>query len=180
MVTPGSVLIGCARLAAWETAALLSLQRQLSQPSGAPWRDSFAWPSDLIFWIPGTTRITEPSAMSEFIFQLIRGRTRATTPTSTRGEEIFHHLAGGITAQIMDDGKRRDAILSRPAAGTWPDELDRLAWLCDRGHAKLHLVAFTCANIETQPCKAIQALNASASLRTCKACAVLPVQVGAR
>jgi hypothetical protein len=60
--------------------------------------------------------------MSDFIFQLIRGRTRATISISTRGEEIFHHLAGGITAQIMDEGKRRDAALSRPAAGAWPDE----------------------------------------------------------
>jgi hypothetical protein len=118
--------------------------------------------------------------MSDFISQLIRGRTRATTSISTRGEEIFHHLAGGITAQIMDEGKRRDAALSRPAADTWPDELDRLAWLYDRWHAKLHVVAFTCANIETQPCKAIPASNANASLRTCEACAVLPVPVGAR
>jgi 3-hydroxyanthranilate 3,4-dioxygenase len=61
-----------------------------------------------------------------------------------------------------------------------PDELDRLAWFCERCQAKLHEVSFSCANIETELKTIIQTFNASEALRTCKACgAVLPVPAGA-
>jgi 3-hydroxyanthranilate 3,4-dioxygenase len=142
---------------------------------------------------------------SEFIFQIIRGPNARNDFHIDPGDEIFYQLAGDITVQIMDNGKRRDVAVRegevflcragtphcpiRPPA-TWglvierkrrPDELDRLAWFCDRCQVKLHEVAFTCEDIEAQLREAIQTFNASPSLRTCQACgAVLPVPVGAR
>jgi 3-hydroxyanthranilate 3,4-dioxygenase len=57
-----------------------------------------------------------------------------------------------------------------------PDELDRLAWFCKRCQARLHEVAFSCENIETQLGEAIERFNGDERLRTCRRCgAVLPV-----
>ena len=142
---------------------------------------------------------------SEFIFQIVRGPNARNDFHIDPGDEIFYQLSGDITVQVIDvDGVRRDVRVRegevflcragtphcpvRPAA-TWglvierkrrPDELDRLAWFCERCQAKLHEVAFACENIETQLRDAIQQVNATPSLRTCKACgAVLPVPPGA-
>ena len=137
---------------------------------------------------------------SEFIFQIIRGPNAGNDFHIDPGDEIFYQLAGDITVQIMDGGKRRDVPVRegevflcragtphcpiRPPR-TWglvierkrrPDELDRLAWFCERCEATLHEVAFPCENIETQLREAIRQFNANESLRTCPACgAVLPV-----
>jgi len=72
----------------------------------------------------------------------------------------------------------------RPA-GSWglvierkrrSDELDALAWFCERCGASLHEERFACADIERDLPVIIERFNASVSLRTCKACgAVLPV-----
>ena len=142
---------------------------------------------------------------SEFIFQIIRGPNARNDFHLDPGDEIFYQLRGDITVQIIDaGGKRRDVAVRegevflcragtphcpiRPA-NTWglvierkrrPDELDRLAWFCERCQGKLHEVAFSCENIETQLREAIQRFNADDSLRTCTACgAVLPVPAGA-
>jgi len=97
---------------------------------------------------------------SEFIFQIIRGPSAGTPHCPIRPP---------ATWGLVIERKRR------------PDELDRLAWFCDRCQVKLHEVAFTCEDIEAQLREAIQTFNASPSLRTCQACgAVLPVPVGAR
>ncbi len=142
---------------------------------------------------------------SEFIFQIIRGPNARNDFHIDPGDEIFYQLKGDITVRVIDGtGKRRDLPVRegevllcqagtphcpvRPP-DTWglvierkrrPDELDRLAWFCERCEAKLHEVSFACENIETQLTAAIQAFNASAALRTCKVCgAVLPVPTGA-
>ena len=142
---------------------------------------------------------------SEFVFQIIRGPNARNDFHLDPGDEIFYQLRGDITVQIIDaDGQRRDVPIRegevflcragtphcpiRPA-NTWglvierkrrPDELDRLAWFCERCQARLHEVAFACENIETQLREAIQRFNATEALRTCKACgAVLPVPAGA-
>src|SRR5262252_8711096 len=143
---------------------------------------------------------------SEFIFQIVRGPNARNDFHIDPGDEIFYQLEGDITVEFIDAGGQRQAarvregeVLLCPAgtphcpvrpAGTWglvierkrrPDELDRLAWFCDRCQVKLHEVAFTCEDIEAQLREAIQTFNASPSLRTCQACgAVLPVPVGAR
>ena len=72
----------------------------------------------------------------------------------------------------------------RPA-GTWglvierkrrPDELDALAWFCERCGARLHEERFACADIERELKAIIERFNASEALRTCKICGdVLPV-----
>jgi len=141
---------------------------------------------------------------SEFIFQIIRGPNARNDFHIDPGDEIFYQLKGDITLAVMGDGGRRDirvregeALLCRAGtphcpirpANTWglvierkrrPDELDRLAWFCERCHAKLHEVSFSCENIETQLKAIIQAFNASETLRTCQTCgAVLPVPPGA-
>ncbi|MBI2371471.1 MAG: 3-hydroxyanthranilate 3,4-dioxygenase [Deltaproteobacteria bacterium] len=142
---------------------------------------------------------------SEFIFQIIRGPNARNDFHIDPGDEIFYQLKGDITVQYIDgDGKRQmalvregEAMLCRAGtphcpvrpADTWglvierkrrPDELDRLAWFCQRCQGKLHEVSFSCENIETQLKEAIQTFNASEALRTCTHCgAVLPVPSGA-
>jgi len=142
---------------------------------------------------------------SEFIFQIVRGPNARNDFHIDPGDEIFFQLKGDITVQCMDEGgTRRDVrvregevMLCRAGtphcpirpADTWglvierkrrPDELDGLAWFCERCNGKLHEVRFSCENIETQLKAAIQTFNASEALRTCKACgAVLPVPPGA-
>ncbi len=138
---------------------------------------------------------------SEFIFQIIRGPNARNDFHIDPGDEIFYQLEGDITLEYMDAGGKRQAariregeVLLCPAGtphcpvrppDTWglvierkrrADELDRLAWFCERCQATLHEVAFSCENIETQLTEAIERFNASETLRTCKACrAVLPV-----
>src|SRR5499427_525236 len=137
---------------------------------------------------------------SEFIFQIIRGPNARNDFHIDPGDEIFYQLAGDITVQIMDNGKRRDVAVREgevflcPAGtphcpvrppGTWglvierkrrPDELDRLAWFCPGCQAKLHEEVFSCADIEVQLKEIIERFNASEERRTCRRCrAVLPV-----
>ncbi len=141
---------------------------------------------------------------SEFIFQIIRGPNARNDFHIDPGDEIFYQLKGDITLQYMDgDGKRREAriregeVMLCPAgtphcpvrpADTWglvierkrrPNELDRLAWFCERCETKIHEVTFSCENIETQLKEAIEAFNRSSALRTCERCGVvLPVPAG--
>jgi 3-hydroxyanthranilate 3,4-dioxygenase len=61
-----------------------------------------------------------------------------------------------------------------------PDELDALAWFCDRCGAPLHQERFACADIERELKVIIERVNASEALRTCGACGtVLAVPAGA-
>ena len=48
---------------------------------------------------------------SEFIFQIIRGPNARNDFHIDPGDEIFYQLAGDITVQIMDNGKRRDVAV---------------------------------------------------------------------
>jgi 3-hydroxyanthranilate 3,4-dioxygenase len=142
---------------------------------------------------------------SEFIYQIIRGPNARNDFHIDPGDEIFCQLTGDIVVQYIDgEGKRRDApvregevMLCRAGtphcpirpAGTWglvierkrrPEEMDRLAWFCERCEAKLHEVSFSCQNIEVELRAAIETFNASLALRTCGACgAVLRVPAGA-
>ena len=138
---------------------------------------------------------------SEFIFQIVRGPNARNDFHIDPGDEIFYQLAGDITVEFIDAAGRRQAarvregeVLLCPAGtphcpvrppDTWglvierkrrPDELDRLAWFCASCQAKLHEVAFSCADIETQLREVIERFNTSEDLRTCRRCgAVLPV-----
>ena len=138
---------------------------------------------------------------SEFIFMVIRGPNARNDFHIDPGDEIFYQLRGDITVEFIDaDGKRQTApvregeVFLCPAGtphcpvrppDTWglvierkrrADELDRLAWFCDRCQGKLHEVAFSCENIETQLKEAIDRFNGDERLRTCRRCgAVLAV-----
>ena len=142
---------------------------------------------------------------SEFIYQIVRGPNARNDFHIDPGDEIFYQLKGDITVRCIDEtGKARDikvregeVMLCRAGtrhcpvrpAGTWglvierkrrPDELDRLAWFCERCETKLHEVSFSCQNIEVELKAAIEEFNASEALRTCKRCGtVLPVPAGA-
>jgi len=60
------------------------------------------------------------------------------------------------------------------------DELDALAWFCERCGARLHEERFACADIERELKVIIERFNGSETLRTCRTCgAVLPVPAGA-
>jgi 3-hydroxyanthranilate 3,4-dioxygenase len=138
---------------------------------------------------------------SEFIFMIIRGPNARNDFHIDPGDEIFYQLKGDITVEFIDgDGKRQVApvregeVFLCPAgtphcpvrpADTWglvierkrrSDELDHLVWFCDRCQSRLHEVAFSCENIETQLKEAIDRFNGDQRLRTCRRCgAVLPV-----
>ncbi|PYM71192.1 MAG: 3-hydroxyanthranilate 3,4-dioxygenase [Candidatus Rokuibacteriota bacterium] len=142
---------------------------------------------------------------SEFIYQIVRGPNARNDFHIDPGDEIFYQLKGDITVRCIDaDGAMRDVkvregevMLCRAGtphcpirpADTWglvierkrrPDELDRLAWFCERCGGKLHEATFSCANIEVELRDVIQTFNASAKLRTCAKCgAVLGVPAGA-
>jgi len=142
---------------------------------------------------------------SEFIYQIVLGPNARNDFHIDPGDEIFYQLKGDITVRCIDaDGKLRDiqvregeVMLCRAGTphcpvrppDTWglvierkrrPDELDRLAWFCERCGGKLHEATFSCANIEVELRAVIQRFNASAALRTCQKCgAELPVPAGA-
>ena len=102
---------------------------------------------------------------SEFIYQIIRGPNARNDFHIDPGDEIFCQLKGDITVRCIDaDGTMRDVrvregevMLCRAGtphcpirpADTWglvierkrrADELDRLAWFCERCGGKLHEV----------------------------------------
>ena len=142
---------------------------------------------------------------SEFIYQIVRGPNARNDFHIDPGDEIFYQLKGDITVRCIDgNGTPRDievregeAMLCRAGtphcpirpADTWglvierkrkPDELDKLAWFCERCGGQLHEATFSCANIEVELREVIQKFNASEALRTCRNCgAVLPVPAGA-
>ncbi len=142
---------------------------------------------------------------SEFIYQIIRGPNARNDFHIDPGDEIFYQLTGDITVVCIDtDSRRREVRLREGEAmlcpagtphcpvrppDTWglvierkrrPDELDRLAWFCERCGTQLHEASFSCANIEVELRDIIQGFNASEALRTCRTCgAVLPVPAGA-
>ena len=137
---------------------------------------------------------------SEFIYQIVRGPNARNDYHIDPGDEIFYQLKGDITVRCIESGRPRDirvregeVMLCRAGTphcpirppDTWglvierkrrPDELDRLAWFCERCGAQLHEATFSVTNIETELRDVIQTFNASASLRTCRTCgSVLPV-----
>ncbi|MBI4012960.1 MAG: 3-hydroxyanthranilate 3,4-dioxygenase [Candidatus Rokubacteria bacterium] len=138
---------------------------------------------------------------SEFIFQIIRGPNARNDFHIDPGDEIFYQLQGDITVEYIDpDGRRQAArvregeVMLCPAGtphcpvrppDTWglvierkrrADELDRLAWFCERCQGMLHEAAFPCEDIERQLKEAIERFNANETLRTCRRCgAVLPI-----
>ena len=142
---------------------------------------------------------------SEFIYQIVRGPNARNDFHIDPGDEIFYQLAGEIVVRCREgDGRIRDvavregeAMLVRAGtphcpvrpAGTWglvierkrrPDELDALAWFCERCGTLLHEERFACVDIERELKGIIERFNASVAQRTCRACgAVLPVPSGA-
>ena len=142
---------------------------------------------------------------SEFIYQIVRGPNARNDFHLDPGDEIFYQLKGDITVRCRAaDGRLRDvpvregeSLLVRAGTphcpirppGTWglvierkrrPDELDALAWFCERCGAQLHVERFACADIERELKVIIERFNASVVLRTCRGCgAVLSVPAGA-
>src|SRR5262249_13700976 len=137
--------------------------------------------------------------------QIVRGPNARNDFHIDPGDEIFCQLRGDIVVQFIDPTGKRcerrvregEVMLCRAGtphcpvrpAGTWglvierkrrPDEIDRLAWFCERCETKLHEVSFSCQDIEVELKAAIERFNASEHLRTCQRCgAVLPVPPGA-
>jgi 3-hydroxyanthranilate 3,4-dioxygenase len=142
---------------------------------------------------------------SEFIYMIIRGPNARNDFHIDPGDEIFYQLKGDITVRVIDEtGNPRDikvregeSMLCRAGtphcpirpADTWglvverkrrADELDKVAWFCDRCGARLHETTFSVRNIGVELLEVIQKFNTNEALRTCRQCgAVLPVPVGA-
>src|SRR2546428_12883911 len=130
---------------------------------------------------------------SEFIYQVVRGPNARNDFHIDPGDEIFYQLKGDITVRCIDaDGKPRDipvregeVMLCRAGTphcpirppDTWglvierkrrPDELDRLAWVCERCGGQLHEATVSCTNIEAELRAVIQRVTPSAALRACQ------------
>ncbi len=141
---------------------------------------------------------------SEFIYQIVRGPNARNDFHIDPGDEIFFQLTGDITVRCRDaDGRLRDvpvregeSMLVRAGtphcpirpAGTWglvierkrrADEVDALVWFCEGCGVQLYREDFAAADIERDLKAIIGRFNASAALRTCRACgAVLAVPAG--
>lgn len=132
---------------------------------------------------------------SQFTAMVVRGPNARRDFHIDPFDEIFYQLRGDIVVEFLDrEGRRQQAVVGEgevflvPAnvphsphrpADTWglvveikrqPGQTETLLWLCDRCDARLHEVTMYVADIETQLKQAIEAFDASESLRTCRGC----------
>ena len=131
---------------------------------------------------------------SQFTAMVIRGPNARRDFHIDPSDEIFFMLKGAMTLETLEDGKRRSRTIREgemclvPAltphsphrpADTWglvveikraPSQQESLLWLCDQCDAELHRITLHVADIEKQLKTAIEDFDASAALRTCKAC----------
>jgi 3-hydroxyanthranilate 3,4-dioxygenase len=110
------------------------------------------------------------------------------------GEELFYQIEGDINLRIIEDGKPVDVpirqgdlfllpagiphspqrpantvglVIEQPKAAKGHHHL---RWYCPKCHGIVHDVAFEPADFSKQLKSIIEQFNASAELRTCKAC----------
>jgi 3-hydroxyanthranilate 3,4-dioxygenase len=131
---------------------------------------------------------------SQFTAMVVRGPNARRDFHIDPSDEIFFMLKGAMTLETLEDGARRVRTIGEgemclvPAmtphsphrpADTWglvieikraPSQTESLLWLCERCDAELHRVTLHVADIEKQLKSAIEAFDASDTLRTCAAC----------
>jgi 3-hydroxyanthranilate 3,4-dioxygenase len=151
-------------------------------------------PVHLMRWIEANRHAFAPPVAnkevfpeSEFIYQIVRGPNARNDFHIDPGDEIFFQLTGDITVRCREADGRTPHCPIRPA-GTWglvierkrrPDEVDALVWFCEGCGGVLYREDFAAADIERDLRAIIGRFNASAALRTCRACgAVLAVPAG--
>jgi 3-hydroxyanthranilate 3,4-dioxygenase len=131
---------------------------------------------------------------SQFTAMVVRGPNARRDFHVDPSDEIFYMLRGDMILEVIEDGQRREQVIREggmclvPAftphaphrpADTWglvveikrgPRETESLLWFCERCDARLHEVTFQAADIERDLRAAIEAFDANAQLRTCRAC----------
>jgi 3-hydroxyanthranilate 3,4-dioxygenase len=131
---------------------------------------------------------------SQFTAMIVRGPNARRDFHVDPSDEIFYMLRGDMTIETIRDGRRAEHVIREgelflvPAltphaphrpADTWglvvevkraPHQTESLRWYCERCDALLHDVTMHVADIERELKSAIQAFDASAALRTCRAC----------
>jgi len=131
---------------------------------------------------------------SQFTAMVVRGPNARRDFHVDPSDEIFYMLRGDMVLEYIEGGRRREQVIREgeillvPArvphaphrpAGTWglvieikrrPDETESLRWYCERCDALLHDVTMHVADIEKELKRAIEAFDASVTLRTCRAC----------
>jgi 3-hydroxyanthranilate 3,4-dioxygenase len=131
---------------------------------------------------------------SQFTAMIVRGPNARRDFHVDPSDEIFYMLRGDMTIETIRDGRRAEHVIREgelflvPAltphaphrpADTWglvvevkraAHQTESLRWYCERCDALLHDVTMHVADIERELKSAIQAFDASAALRTCRAC----------
>jgi 3-hydroxyanthranilate 3,4-dioxygenase len=131
---------------------------------------------------------------SQFTAMIVRGPNARRDFHVDPSDEIFYMLKGDMVLEYLQDGARRQErihegeLMLVPALtphsphrppDTWglvvevkrrPDQTESLLWLCERCDAKLHEVTMHVADIEKELKAALEAFDASATLRTCQGC----------
>ena len=131
---------------------------------------------------------------SQFTAMIVRGPNARRDFHVDPSDEIFYMLRGDMVLEYIRDGARVSQVIREgemmlvPAltphaphrpADTWglvvevkraPDQTESLRWYCEGCDALLHEVTMHVADIETELKAAIEAFDASVTLRTCRAC----------
>jgi len=131
---------------------------------------------------------------SQFTAMIVRGPNARRDFHVDPSDEIFFMLKGDMVLEYMADGHRcqqtirEGELMLVPAltphsphrpADTWglvievkrrPEQTESLLWFCERCDAPLHTVTMHVADIERELKAAIEAFDASVTLRTCPKC----------
>ena len=131
---------------------------------------------------------------SQFTAMIVRGPNARRDFHVDPSDEIFYMLKGDMMLEYMADGRRcqqpirEGELMLVPAltphsphrpADTWglvievkrrPDQMESLLWFCERCDTQLHAVTMHVADIERELKAAIEAFDASVTLRTCPKC----------
>ena len=136
---------------------------------------------------------------SDFIYQIIKGPNARNDFHIDPFDEIFFQIHGHIFVHVIENGREKRVRINEGEVFLLPkniyhsprrppgsvglvierprkqDELDGIAWFCEKCANKLHQVDFWCDDIERGLRQIIGEFNADEALRTCKHCGtVLP------
>jgi 3-hydroxyanthranilate 3,4-dioxygenase len=136
---------------------------------------------------------------SDFIYQIIKGPNARNDFHIDPWDEIFFQIKGHIYVHVIEDGREKRIRINEGEVFLLPkhvyhsprrppgsiglvverprqkDELDGIAWFCEKCSHKLHEVTFWCDDIEKTLPDIVRKFNESPDLRGCKSCgAVLP------
>jgi 3-hydroxyanthranilate 3,4-dioxygenase len=131
---------------------------------------------------------------TEFQVMIVGGPNARKDYHIEEGEELFYQLEGTIVVKVIENGKPKDVVIregdifllpphiphspQRPAGTVGMvvermregDELDHLAWFCEKCGHKIHEATFHCKDLATELKPIIEAYFADETKRTCAKC----------